>query len=184
MTYYVRNLPHWHPPANDIFISWRLHGSLPPKLAKNFSTKSNRDSGKQFRAIDRKLDRARSGPLWLKDPRIADAVVATIRHGQSTVGLFDLHAFVVMANHVHLLITPKVPVARITKGIKGASFRHANEILGRGGTHFWQEESFDHWIRNASARERVHYYIEHNPVTAGLVRASADWLWSSASSLK
>jgi putative transposase len=184
MTYYARNLPHWHPLAADIFITWRLHGSLPPKLAQEFVAENARNSGKQFRVIDRELDRARSGPLWLKDPPIAEAVIAAIHHGQSALGFFDLLAFVVMANHVHLLITPRVPVARITKGIKGGSARRANSILGRVGARFWQEESFDHWIRNASERERIHSYIEHNPVVAGLVKSPADWPWSSATVLE
>jgi len=179
MTYYARNLPHWHPPGADIFITWRLYGSLPPKLAKDFVPQHNHDSGKQFRIIDRELDRARSGPLWLENPNIAETVVNTIKHGQSHLAFFDLHAFVVMANHVHLLITPKVSVARITKGIKGASARQANRILGRIGNYFWQEESFDHWIRNASEFERVRMYIECNPVTAGLAKKPEEFPWSS-----
>jgi putative transposase len=89
-----------------------------------------------------------------------------------------------MANHVHLLITPKVAIERITKGIKGVSSRKANLILGRTGTIFWQQESFDHWVRNESEMQRVHSYIERNPVSAGLVKTPSDWPWSSASTVK
>ena len=71
----------------------------------------------EFRAIDQELDRAVSGPVWLKDSRVAEAVIEMIKHGQTDLELFDLHAFVVMANHVHLLITANVDIARITKGI-------------------------------------------------------------------
>jgi REP-associated tyrosine transposase len=180
MSYYERNLPHWHPAAKDIFLTWRLYGSLPPSVARKFASTALPESGKQFRIIDQELDRAGSGPLWLRDARVAEAVIAAIKHGQTDLRLFDLHAFVVMANHVHLLITPSVDVSRITKGIKGASSRKANKILGRIGMRFWHEESFDHWIRNAAQRERVHAYIENNPVAAGLVKAAPEWPWSSA----
>jgi REP element-mobilizing transposase RayT len=86
-----------------------------------------------------------------------------------------------MANHVHILFTPKVPVARITRGMKGVAARDANKILGRIGKRFWQEESFDHWVRNAREFDRIRNYIEWNPVTAGLAKKSEEWAWSSAS---
>ena len=37
---------------------------------------------------------------------------------------------------------------RVTGGIKGVSARAANAALGRTGQHFWEDESFDHWVRN------------------------------------
>jgi putative transposase len=184
MSYTARNLPHWHPTGKSVFLTWRLQGSLPADLSHKFKTATNADSGKQFRLVDQELDRASTGPLWLKDPRIAEIVVAAIRHGQSVLDCFDMHAFVVMANHVHLLITPKVEIERITKGIKGVSSRRANVILGRTGTIFWQQESFDHWIRNESEMERVRRYIERNPVLAGLVKTPEDWAWSSAARVR
>ena len=53
-----------------------------------------------------------------------------------------------LTNHVHLLITPRVELAKITRTIKGKSARQANAMLGRTGQPFWQDESFDHWIRH------------------------------------
>lgn len=85
-----------------------------------------------------------------------------------------------MPNHVHVLIGPKTSLARITNGIKGVSARDANRILGRQGKRFWQDESFDHWVRSAAEFERIRAYIEHNPVSAGLVARPEDWPWSSA----
>jgi type I restriction enzyme R subunit/putative DNA methylase len=95
--------------------------------------------------------------------------------------LFELHAFAVMPNHVHVLLSSCVPLARLTKGIKRLAASKANELLGRTGQRFWQEESFDHWIRNAAEFERVKHYIEWNPVKAGLCKRPEDWPWSSAS---
>jgi putative transposase len=180
MTYYVRNLPHWQPAGKDIFITWRLYGSLPA----HFRTPKREDSaGKRFRTYDRVLDLACVGPLWLSDPRIAERVIAALRKGQMQE-MFLLHSYVVMANHVHVLVEPKFPIARITQMIKGSTARAANAILGREGMRFWQEESFDHWIRNARERGRVQTYIERNPVAAGLVQKPEEWPWSSVARSK
>jgi putative DNA methylase len=92
----------------------------------------------------------------------------------------NLHAFVVMPNHVHILVTPLVPMAKLTQRIKGRSARLANEILGRTGQPFWQDESFDHWVRNSVQFEKIRSYIENNPVKAGLVAESCLWPYSSA----
>lgn len=54
---------------------------------------------------DRILDGALTGPLWLKDERIAKAVLVTMQEAQHAK-LFRLHAYVLMANHVHVLIEP------------------------------------------------------------------------------
>ena len=179
MTYYERSLPHWHPEGKSLFITWRLFGSLPANLVGKLPTTSVSMSGRRFRIIDEELDRGRCGPLWLKDERVADSVVHAIRHGETELGFYELHAFVVMANHVHLLITPRVTVARIMNGLKGVTSRDANVILGRIGMRFWQEESFDHWVRNAAQFERVRNYVEGNPVLAGLVKSAKEWRWSS-----
>jgi putative transposase len=118
----------------------------------------------------------------MKDPRVADCIVAVIKRGENPLAQYELHAYVVMANHIHILITPKISAAKITNGLKGVAAREANKILGRIGTHFWQDESFDRWVRNESEFERIKTYIECNPVTAGLVKNPEDWPWSSASS--
>ena len=79
-----------------------------------------------------------------------------------------------MPNHVHVLLDPAISLERITNSLKGVTAREANRILGRTGEHFWQDESFDHWIRNGAEFDRVRLYIERNPVTAGLVKNPED----------
>ena len=65
------------------------------------------DSRLSFVAMDRLLDACRSsGPQHLKIAEIADVVVNAMLHQADEVQCYDLHAFVVMANHVHMLITP------------------------------------------------------------------------------
>jgi putative DNA methylase len=130
--------------------------------------------------MDTVLDKSSTGPLWLKQSRVARSVVDAIRNGDSVLGYFGLHAFVVMPNHVHLLITPRLPLPRIMNGIKGATARKANCILDRTGKHFWQDESFDHWVRTPIEFERILTYIEWNPVSAGMAAKPEEWPWSSA----
>jgi putative transposase len=182
MTFYRRHLPHWHPEATSIFLTWRLHGSLPASVrtARN-GCATKYSAGKRFQLLDSALDKYTTGPLWLKDPRIAALIVETIRRGESALDYFALHAFVVMPNHVHLLITPKISIPRITNGIKGSTSHKANSILSREGQPFWQDESFDHWVRSAKEFDKITTYIENNPVSAGLVTAPQDWPWSSCS---
>jgi REP element-mobilizing transposase RayT len=70
---------------------------------------------------------------------IAEAVADSIRSG--TACDYLLHAWVVMPNHVHLLITPHVDASALLHRLKGASARQSNLLLGRTGQPFWQDES-------------------------------------------
>jgi putative transposase len=177
MTFYHRRLPHWHPPGQDIFITWRLYGSLPKQMT---SLRRGSSSGETFVHYDRILDEARSGPKWLKDSRISECVLESIHEGHQR-NMFRLKAYTLMPNHVHVLLTPTVPLAKIMQQIKGVTARRANVILNRTDEPFWQDESFDHWVRNAAEGEKIRSYIERNPVVAGLVARPQDWAWSSTS---
>jgi REP element-mobilizing transposase RayT len=90
-----------------------------------------------------------------------------------------------MPEHVHLLLTPmRGPngdmfcLVDILKGIKGASARRVNQVLESCGP-LWQEESFDHAIRNEESMEQKIGYIRQNPVRRGLARVPEEypWLW-------
>lgn len=95
-------------------------------------------------------------------------------------GLCKFSAWVVMPNHVHVLLFPYQELSQVMLVIKSASARRANRLLERIGQRFWQDESFDHWVRDDRERRRIIRYIEANPVEAGLVAAPEDWRWSSA----
>jgi len=201
MTYYERNLPHWQPEGKALFVTWRLWGSFPVSARARVRAVESRvgkggnargqecprhggprrlSSGEYFLAMDRELDRARTGPTWLSDSRVAGAVVATLRRGDHELGHYRLDAFVVMPNHAHILIEPRIDPVRVLKGIKGTAARACNLVLGRTRQPFWQDESFDRWVRNDPEFERIRAYIERNPVAAGLVSRPEDWPWSSA----
>lgn len=144
MTYYQRNLPHWFPEGRSVFLTWRLHGSLPRMLLPYTEKTRAISEGKRFALWDQALGRTDIGPLWLRDPKIAQLVVSAIEEGESKLGLYVLESYVVMPNHVHVLLNPKAPVAEITRRLKGPTARDANRILNRSGKRFWQDESFDH----------------------------------------
>ena len=67
-------------------------------------------------------------------------VVEAIRYRQA-LGSYQLHAYVVMANHVHLLITPHVEVSSLMQSLKRFTAREGNRMLGHTGQPFWQDES-------------------------------------------
>ena len=179
MTYYERNLPHWHPDGRKIFLTWRLYGSLPDDVIASLH-KSDAPASKKFLRAERFLDQSEFGPLWLREPQVASAVEASILHGAQPLNQYRLLAYAVMPNHVHLLIEPKAPLAKITLGIKGTTAHQSNRLLGRTGKTFWQGESFDHWVRNETEEAKIRQYIENNPVKARLCAGPADWKWSSA----
>ena len=98
------------------------------------------------------------------------------------LGYFDLDPFVLMPNHMHVLLLPKIPPPRLLQAVKGASAREANRVLGLTGRSFWQRETYDHWVRSEAEWVRIASYIEMNPVRAGLVQCAGDYRWSSAGS--
>ena len=174
-TFNVRRLPHYHAIDQPIFLTWRLHGSLP----SNRFFPPTITSGQAFVAMDRLLDNARTGPLYLRQPEIAAMVVEAIRYRQD-LGSYQLHAFVVMANHVHLLITPHVEVSRLMHSLKRFTAREGNRMLGHTGQPFWQDESYDRLVRDETEFQRIARYIEMNPVKAGLAAAPEAFPWSGA----
>jgi len=58
--------------------------------------------------MDRILDGAISGPLFLQRPEIAELVQNALLDGERRLHRYELHAFVVMPNHVHILVAPQV----------------------------------------------------------------------------
>ena len=178
MRKYERRLPHWDIVGKPLFVTFRLHGSLPAR--RIFPPERMASSGKAFVAMDRLLDRGTSGPLFLRRPEIAERVVAGLLHGDCQLHRYQLHAFVVMPNHVHMLVTPSVVATRWLGPLKGFTSYQANELLGTHGRAFWQDESYDHLVRDGPEFERIRGYIERNPVTAGLVAARPSGFHSRA----
>jgi putative transposase len=140
------------------------------------------NSGEAFAAMDRILDQARTGPMYLRQPAIADVVVEVLYYCDEELGHYALQAFAVMPNHVHILAVPHVALPKAMKALKGFTAKRANQILGLTGTPFWQDESYDHLVRDGREFERLKRYIEENPVRAGLAGEPSEYRWSSAGS--
>jgi REP element-mobilizing transposase RayT len=174
--YFRRRLPHYHSVGNPVFLTWRLHGSLP--VHRSFS--SGIPSGRAFLAMDRILDRGQSGPLFLSRPEVATLIIEALAYRASILKHYDLHAWVVMPNHVHVLMTPQIPVSKLMHSLKRYTAAQANRILNRVGYSFWQDESYDRLVRNQEEFYKIARYIEMNPVAAGLSPTAEDFCWSSA----
>ena len=93
-----------------------------------------------------------------------------------------LHAFVLMPDHFHVLLTPgvKITLERVVQYIKGGSARRIREKLNYRFP-VWQRGFIDHCVRDAQDYEAHLRYIEQNPVKRRLVSFVGEYVWSSAS---
>jgi REP element-mobilizing transposase RayT len=193
---YARHLPHQIPGGFPIFLTWNLKGAMPkavieevlrerrwleeqaPRPGESVAQRRSREGKTLFAFADRFLDRAIDGPMHLKDPGAARIVEESILFG--AVGQYDLFAWCVMSNHVHVLLAPHRELSQVTQGIKGSTARRINRLQDAVGRTFWQDESYDHWSRDEEEMHRIISYIENNPVAAGLCQHPEEWPWSSA----
>jgi REP-associated tyrosine transposase len=171
-----RRLPHFYPEGYWLFVTWHLHGSLP---RRRYPPPAKASAGEAFVWIDRYLDLAREGPLFLRQDVIANLVVGSLFRG-AELGHYQLGAFVVMANHVHVLLFPEISPSQLLKSLKGRTAREANRLLGRTGEQFWQRESYDHCVKDPAEFARIVAYIENNPLKAGVVQRGEEYPWSSS----
>ena len=175
-------MPHWQQGHKFIFVTWRLGDSLPqakldqwrverdlwlrrhprpwdPKTAKGYR---NRFSGR----IDDWLDRG-SGSGILRDPALANIVADALRYfdGQR----YELTSFVVMPNHVHVLLRPlgSHRLGDILRSWKLFSARQINRETGKSG-RLWQKDYWDRLIRDETHFLECLEYIRENPGKAGL----------------
>jgi putative transposase len=96
-------------------------------------------------------------------------------------GHFLLHAFALMPDHVHLLITPSrdVTLERAVQLIKGGYSHALGAIRGRKG-EVWQRGFTDHRIRDSEDFAQHRNYIHQNPVRAHIIVASSEYRYCSS----
>jgi REP element-mobilizing transposase RayT len=96
---------------------------------------------------------------------------------------FDLVAYVVMPDHLHLVAWPRSPVTtgRVMKMIKGR-FARQYQVSRSSRGPFWQSRYHEQALQTDEALWQAIEYVHHNPVAAGLAQNPADYLWSSARS--
>lgn len=173
MRRYQRRLPHWDTTENPMFVTFCLAGSLP---SSRVFPPACLTSGKAFLAMDRLLDTCTCGPAYLRVPEIAAIVAGAIQHGAGVLRRYDLHTYVVMPNHVHLLVTPHVPATKWLGSLKGFTAHEANRVLNTSGP-FWQDESYDRLVQSAGEYQSIQAYIERNPVIASLAASPGRYPW-------
>jgi REP element-mobilizing transposase RayT len=111
-------------------------------------------------------------------PELASFMVSTLYRNDKSH--YDLQAFVIMPDHLHIIIKPLFgkKLQEIKKILKGSSSYQINKMLNRTGK-FWQTENFDHLIRDGLNLQQKWEYIKDNPVKAKLVSKPEDYPFSS-----
>lgn len=212
------DLLHWYKPGYAHFVTYRLIDSIPTKWleirraqreqalrqrpAEGMSPAQRRASihKRFFAQYDDYID---SNPQqrWLANPAVAEAIRENLYHHHGTK--YELIAWCVMPNHVHVLLQPfesteqlpidseeadtpsdeipdrGSPLSTIMHSLKSFTANRCNRALNRDGP-FWQKESYDHWVRDLDEMERIVAYIMANPVKAGLCVEATEWRFSSA----
>jgi len=117
--------------------------------------------------------------LFQRD-QVAELMVATFFKYRDA-GEFDLHEYVVMPNHIHLLLSikPEQELSRVVQLVKGG-FSHSlreNEIVLRA---VWEQRYYDRRVRDANEFAEFSRYIRQNPLRKGLVEHEEDYPYSSA----
>ncbi len=179
---HTRHLPHWEQDGATYFVTFRLADSVPMEKARDWhdqrrewmrrnprpwNTAQENEYSELFSELfERWLDLG-SGEKWLARPEVADLVEGALRHFDGE--RYQLGGFVIMPNHVHLLVKPLMGhrLQDILQSWKSYTAQIANKGLGRSGG-FWQEEYFDTLVGDEDALTRFSRYIDENPAKAGL----------------
>jgi len=220
--FYRRKLPHIQPPNATFFVTFRLAGSVPKSVLEQWKqekrwleaetgrvrksaddTSLEIDQQQRARLLDfhrrwfvkfeEALHKEESGPVWMKDARVADLIQESLHYRDGNV--FRLDSYSIMSNHVHSVFKPFLndrslrvvagshpqmyesddpTLGVIMKSLKGYTAHEANRLLGRKG-EFWDAESYDHFVRDDAELSRIINYVLNNPVKAGLVKDWRDW---------
>lgn len=169
-------LPHWHQDGKYVFVTFRLHDSLPQEKVqwlreekerwlKQHPQPWNEKVTKEYinkfgKAVDQWLDNNYGNCLLKKQSNrkiVEDALL--FFDGKR----YDLVAFVVMPNHVHILMRIKEgnELTEIMRSIKSFTAKSINKNENRTGP-VWQSESYDRLIRGQKHFENIVRYIIAN----------------------
>lgn len=179
--------PHRDLPGSYQFITFRLADSLPQSVLRDMEVQAKRLPELQRKSYTRRhieqwLD-AGLGCGALAHPGMAEAMKEALTYYDGR--RYQLVAWCIMPNHVHVLIRPDYSLPRIVQGWKSYTTRWMllnNERFGLGvpGRSLWMRDYWDRFIRDEQHFDTAVNYIHQNPVKAGLCKAAGDWRWSSA----
>ena len=124
-----------------------------------------------------------------RTPILATKENHQILHEEWTLALekhgWAIGRYVVMPDHVHFFCFPceieSQPLSDFMRHWKEWTSKRIINVAGKRSTNLtapiWQKEFFDHLIRADESYEEKWWYVKNNPVRAGLVQKSEDWLW-------
>ncbi len=181
---YVRHLPHWRQDGATYFVTYRLEDSLPQaKLTELRHLRAEWErrhppprTDEQLQELAREtMQRAEQwldqgmGRCVLREKLPADLMEEAMHRFDGE--RYELDCYVVMPNHVHLVLRPDAPadfpLEKILQSWKAYTSRRINAHVGSTGT-LWQQESFDRIIRDEEHLWNTIQYIGRNPQLAGL----------------
>jgi putative transposase len=175
-----RFLPHYDAEGKIQVITYRLVDSLPEDFFSKMinGNAENKNTSSYRKKVEGYLAKG-MGESFLALPSIAKVVIDAWLYFHDT--RYELIAYVVMPNHVHLIVktSKNWPLAKIVHSWKSFTAHEINKILTVPKKHIWQREYWDRFIRNEDHFRKALDYIHMNPVKAGLVDHPKDWQWSS-----
>ncbi len=197
--YQGKKLPHWQPAGATFFLTMRLAGSIPKHIIAQYKAQKDIEvkelkrifpndpllladqlynlDKKYFSIFDKELDKSNE-PYWLQEKEIAKIVKESIAffEGKELI----THAYCIMPNHLHWVFTHDEDAQvlwQILQRMKRYTATEANKILHRQG-QFWEDESYDHIVRDAKEFDNIVLYTLQNPVKAGFVKTWEEWKFS------
>lgn len=183
------NLPHWYQPGVTYFVTFRTDDSIPAEVSRRWYAERNhwleqqgiQTTDERWRAqfealplVQRKcfhetfsrqymenLDKG-WGACVLRQSELSKIIADSLLHFDGS--RYHLGDFVVMPNHVHLLVCllGETNILKQCYSWKKFTAGKINRVLGTSG-RFWQEESFDHLVRSPEQFEAIQRYISENP---------------------
>jgi len=178
-------LPHFDGDRTIQFITFRLNDSIPADVLAKYKdklhwTEDTAPGSRKAAALRRMVEAyedSGKGACHLIDRRIAVLVRDAL--SSSDGRRYNLVAWCIMPNHVHVLIEPQeaYSVTSIVHSWKSYTAHKANRLLGLAG-RFWMPDYFDRYIRDRNHLAAALRYIVENPVRAGLTDNPEKWEWS------
>ncbi len=172
-----RSLPHWQQKGTTYFITFRLADSIPIDVIKKIKAECELwlkqhsepyfddewcQYNKLFSERIQNLLDAGSGSFILKNKAVLDIVKNALLHFEGK--RYKLGEWVIMPNHVHVLVKPlnSWPIEKITHSWKSFTANEINIKIGKTGI-VWQHESYDHIVRSEKQLSLIELYIINNP---------------------
>ncbi|MCB5272372.1 MAG: transposase [Candidatus Cloacimonetes bacterium] len=195
-----RYLPHYQEPGQIISLTWRLEGELPQQIKAtlqemkllmevmkaspegSISSDLYQQYSDTIARYDAQLGRHKPSGLDLSQPKIARIITTAFHYYDAR--LYDLHAFCVMPNHVHLLVRPIVQASggfALLSDIVGRIKSYTAKQIIRTGIQtktVWRADYFDRFIRGEKDYYWAVEYILDNPLKAKLAQKQRDWPFS------